>query len=74
MRKLPVTPVFTGFWSGVLRGVASSNEAFEPSTMSIYTVRKGLISDREAIRGDVKKAEKRLARSLSTTAWTARAG
>ena len=74
MRKLPITPVITGFWSGVLRGVASSNEAFEPSTMSIYTVRKGLISDREAIRCDVEKAEKRLARRLSTTTWAARAG
>ena len=74
MRKLPVTPVSTGFWSGVLRGIASSNEAFDPSTMSIYTVRKGLISDREAIRRDVEKAEKRLGRSLSAKAWAARAG
>ncbi len=73
MRKLPIAPVITGFWSGVMRGTAASNEAFEPHYMDVYSVREALISDREAIRGDAQKAERQILRSRVISARTARA-
>lgn len=65
MRKLTVKQRISGFWEGVALGAASPVDVYcVPKTKLAAGRLAGMSSDREALISDVRRAEKRFARSI----------
>ena len=75
VRKFSVKAPNRGLWGGLVRGMASSNEAFHTLVLTYpSSYHTGLRSDVEALRSDVQRAKGKLARELYKSAEFTEAG
>ncbi len=66
LRKLSISPEVRGFWDGVKRGMASTDDSFDVRFIRLNSdIFVGLRTDGDALRKDVERAESKFAGSLS---------